>query len=250
MKKTSNTKKVEVHIPENLQKKLARNSRITKAKKKKEERKRLLTENRKKRMEYVRRAKIYALEYKNEEEALLKKTREAKMKGDFFVPAENQVIFVVRIRGIIALRPQVQKILQLLRLRQIYNGVFLKVNKASINMLRKVEPYVTYGYPTKKTISDLIYKRGYAKVDRRRIPLSDNKIIESQLGKFNIICVEDLIHEIVTCGPHFKEANNFLWPFKLSSPRHGFKAKRHSFICKGDWGNREEYINELVKRMN
>lgn len=29
---------------------------------------------------------------------------------------------------------------------QIFNGVFLKVNKATMNMLRRVEPYVTYGY--------------------------------------------------------------------------------------------------------
>ncbi|KAM3397786.1 hypothetical protein P3S68_001299 [Capsicum galapagoense] len=39
--------------------------------------------------------------------------------------------------------PQAKKILQLLRLRQIINGVFLKVNKATVNMLHRVEPYVT-----------------------------------------------------------------------------------------------------------
>jgi hypothetical protein len=36
------------------------------------------------------------------------------------------------------------------------------------------------------------------------------------LGSKNILCVEDLIHEIYTVGPAFKEASNFLWPFKLS----------------------------------
>jgi len=30
--------------------------------------------------------------------------------------------------------------------KQIFNGVFLKVNKATVNMLHRVEPYVTYGY--------------------------------------------------------------------------------------------------------
>lgn len=29
--------------------------------------------------------------------------------------------------------------------KQIFNGVFLKVNKATMNMLHRVEPYVTYG---------------------------------------------------------------------------------------------------------
>ena len=42
--------------------------------------------------------------------------------------------------------------------------------------------------------------------------------VMQHLGKFNIICIEDLIHEIMTVGPHFKEANNFLWPFQLSCP--------------------------------
>lgn len=33
-----------------------------------------------------------------------------------------------------------------LLLEQIFNGVFLKVNKATVNMLHRVEPYVTFGY--------------------------------------------------------------------------------------------------------
>lgn len=32
---------------------------------------------------------------------------------------------------------------------QIFNGVFLKVNKATVNMLHRVEPYVTFGYASK-----------------------------------------------------------------------------------------------------
>ena len=41
--------------------------------------------------------------------------------------------------------PKVRKILQLFRLLQIHNGVFIKLNKATINMLRIVQPYVAYG---------------------------------------------------------------------------------------------------------
>jgi len=116
-------------------------------------------------------------------------------------------------------------------------------------MIRKVEPYITYGYPTRKTISDLIYKRGYGKVNGSRIPITDNSIIEGVLGKHGIVSIEDLIHEIITCGPHFKEANNFLWPFKLNSPKQGFAKKRHPYHNGGAFGNREQLVNELVKRM-
>merc|ERR1712137_468040 len=76
-------------------------------------------------------------------------------------------------------------------------------------MLQWIEPYVTYGKPSLKTINDLVYKRGYGKVNKQRIPLTDNKIIADALGDKDILCMEDLIHEIHTCGPHFKEANNF-----------------------------------------
>lgn len=38
-------------------------------------------------------------------------------------------------------------------------------------------------------------ERGYGKVDKQRIPLTDNEIVEQNLGKYGIICVEDLIHE-------------------------------------------------------
>ena len=69
-------------------------------------------------------------------------------------------------------------------------------------------------------------------------------------GKYGIICMEDLIHEIYTVGPRFKEASNFLWPFKLSAPRKGFKKVTNHFVEGGDFGNREDRINELVRRMN
>lgn len=67
------------------------------------------------------------------------------MKGGFYVEAEAKLLFVIRIRGINDMHPKTRKILQLLRLRQIFNGVFMKVNKATINMLHRVEPYVAYG---------------------------------------------------------------------------------------------------------
>ncbi len=175
---------------------------------------------------------------------------QAKLSGALFVPAESKLAFVIRIRGINKLNPKVVRILRLLRLRQLHNGVFVRVNKASINMLRRVEPYITYGYPSRETVKKLIYKRGYGKVNGQRIPLSNNRIIEGTLGsKQNIVCIEDLVNEIATVGPHFKEANNFIWPFKLRPPRGGFISKRHPIQRGGDWGNREDLINDLILKM-
>jgi len=135
-------------------------------------------------------------------------------------------------------------------LRQINNAVFVKLNKATINMLRIAEPYITWGYPNLKTVRELVYKRGFGKVNKQRIALTDNSIIEKSLGKSGVICVEDVIHEIMTVGPEFKKTSNFLWPFKLNTPSGGWEIKRHSFAQGfGAFGNREELINAVVKRM-
>jgi len=203
------------------------------------------------RKEIFKRAEKYINEYRQKERAEIRFLRQAKNNGNFYILPEAKILFVIRIRGINNVSPKVKKILQLLRLRQIQNGVFVKVNKAIHNMLLLVEPYVTYGPPNLKTVRELIYKRGHGKVSRTRIPLHDNTIVAQELGQYGIICVEDLIHEIYTCGPHFKEANNFLWPFKLSAPLGGYtRFKKIHYSEGGDHGNREEDINKLVRRMN
>merc|ERR1712012_228268 len=178
-----------------------------------------------KRKVIFKRAEKYAKEYRALERDEIRYKRIAKSKDNFYVPAQAKLAFVIRIRGINQVSPKVKKALQLLRLRQINNGVFVKLNKSSLNMLRLVEPYIAWGYPNLKTIRDLVYKRGFAKVNHQRIPISNNEVIEQTLGSCNIICVEDLIHEIFTVGENFKKANNFLWPFKLNSPTGGMRVK-------------------------
>ena len=141
-------------------------------------------------------------------------------------------------------------ILQLLRLRQINNGVFLQINKATLGMLKRVEPYIAWGYPNLKTVRELLLKRGHAKVNGNRLPLTDNKLIEQHLGKKDLLCLEDLVHEVITVGPNFKDVTNFLWPFKLNAPRGGLAKKRVHYVEGGQAGNREDKINALVRRMN
>ncbi|KAG6631801.1 60S ribosomal protein L7-2-like [Carya illinoinensis] len=235
-------------VPELVFKKQKMNEEWTLAKKQElESEKKKGAENRK--LIYSR-AKLYAKEYDEQQKELIRLKREAKLKGGFYVDPQAKLLFIIRIRGINAMHPKTRKILQLLQLRQIFNGVFLKINKAIVNMLHRVEPYVTYRYPNLKSVKELIYKRGYGKLNKQRIALTDNSIVEQALGKHGIICTEDLIHEIMTVGPHFKEANNFLWPFKLKAPLGGLKKKRNHYVEGGDAGNREDYINELIRRMN
>lgn len=73
-------------------------------------------------------------------------------------------VFISFTSSINKVAPKVKKVLRLLRLRQINNATFVKLNKATLNMLRIAQPYITYGYPSLKTVRDLIYKRGFVKV--------------------------------------------------------------------------------------
>jgi len=202
-----------------------------------------------KRLLIFKRAEKYASEYRKKERDLTRLKRSAKVRGNYHVEGEPTLAFVMRIRGIRGVHPRVKQVLRLFRLRQINNGVFVKLNKATMQMLRIAEPYIAWGYPNLKSVRELIYKRGFGKVNKQRIPLSENKIIEKALGKQDIICMEDLVHEIVSVGENFKKVSNFLWPFKLNNPKGGWRKKANHFADGGDFGNRENYINQLLRKM-
>eukprot|EP01117_Protostelium_nocturnum_P004384 TRINITY_DN1589_c0_g1_i2.p1 TRINITY_DN1589_c0_g1~~TRINITY_DN1589_c0_g1_i2.p1 ORF type:complete len:148 (+),score=35.62 TRINITY_DN1589_c0_g1_i2:500-943(+) len=146
------------------------------------------------------------------------------------------------------MHPRPRRILQLLRLRQIGDATFVQLNESTLKMLSLVEPYIAYGYPTLKTVKDLVYKRGFAKVENQRISILDNKIIEENMKKHNILCVEDIVHELFNVGPNFRQVSSFLWPFKLTAATRISKGVMTRFDG-GSPGNRKEEINQLVQKM-
>jgi len=202
-----------------------------------------------KRFDIFRRAENYVKEYRDLEREDIRLKRDAKKEGAVIVPAEAKLAFVIRIRGVNQVHPKVRKVLKLFRLLQINNGVFIKLNKATINMLRICEPFIAWGYPNLKSIKNLMYKRGFAKINGRRVALTSNNLVEESLGKHGMICVEDVIHEIITVGTNFQKATSFLWPFKLNNPTGGWRKKTNHFVEGGDFGNREEQINVLLNSM-
>ena len=71
-----------------------------------------------------------------------------------------------------------------------------------------------------------------------------------ELGKFGIVCIEDMVHRIENVGPHFREVVKFMWPFELNKPEEGLRGSKTLFKDGGDTGNREHLINELINKMN
>merc|ERR1711912_82560 len=198
--------------------------------------------NKDKRVQAYKSAEKYVKEYRALAKQRVRMHRQAKAAGNHYVDGEAKLAFVVRIRGLNDMHPKTKKILQIMRLRQMNMGVFMKLSKASMEMLKRVEPYLSYGYPNLKSVRELIYKRGYGKINKQRLALNDNAVIEKGLGAHGIMCMEDLAHEIYTVGPKFKEANNFLWPFKLRPAKGGQAKKRKGYCEGGQAGNREDQM--------
>merc|ERR1712038_2141960 len=78
-----------------------------------------------------KRAEQYIAEYRKKEKDVVRLNRMAKKAGNYYVPDQPKLAFVIRIRGINQICPQARKVLQLLRLRQINNAVFCQTEQVN-----------------------------------------------------------------------------------------------------------------------
>ena len=162
----------------------------------------------------------------------------------------------------------IKKTLSSLRLRRVHEGVFLPYNLSTRKMLHLVEPYVLYGILSLETISDLVRRRGHCKVDGKRVPLSDNNVIEQQLGEeLGLICVEDLVQVLTSSSSAAEEGDNdddivsgdgstvfgkvakFLWPFRLTSRKSKFQRKMLELKDGKLYGDQGELMNGYIREM-
>ncbi|EYU21709.1 hypothetical protein ABFS82_09G086800 [Erythranthe guttata] len=199
---------------------------------------------------FIKKPEQLIREYRDKELDFVQMKSRVKLKRRTPVAQDSRLLFVIRIRGKNDMHPKSRKLLYSLRLRKIFSGVFVKASKGMMEILQKVEPYVTYGYPSMKSVKDLIYKKGIVKIGKERVPLTDNNIVEQELGQHNIICIEDIVNEIASVGPQFKTVTRFLSPFKLNNPDKALRGKKKRFEDGGDSGNRLDRINDLIGKMN
>jgi large subunit ribosomal protein L7e len=86
-------------------------------------------------------------------------------------------------------------------LKEVNNCAFVKATDDNMKKVMLITDYVGYGRPTKEIVDEVIRKRGYLKtVDHKRVPISDNVLIEELLGeKAGLICLEDIIDAFWQC---------------------------------------------------
>lgn len=160
-------------------------------------------------------------------------------------------VFVIRIREDAGQPPRnVLNILLQLRLKEANTGIFLRYTELTKRHLHLVEPWVVYGKPSDGLVGDLMGRKSFGTVKGEKVPLSDNTIIENALGNdHGLICMEDLVHELINGGKSFDVVAKFLTPFPLSATRSRFEKNLLQLKQGKDYGDRGEEIDEFIKQM-
>ncbi|MCS7135276.1 MAG: 50S ribosomal protein L30 [Candidatus Aenigmarchaeota archaeon] len=147
---------------------------------------------------------------------------------------------VIRIRGSVRTRKEINDTLEMLRLKKNNHCVIVPKNPSYEGMLKKVKDYVTFGEIREDVLAELLQKRGEVYGGR----LTKEKLKE--LAKFESF--EDFAEALIKGEVKLKDYKKIKQVFRLNPPRKGFKAKKLPYP-KGDLGYRGESINELLKRM-
>lgn len=146
------------------------------------------------------------------------------------------MIAVIRIRGRVGVRKEIEDTMKMLRLHRKHHCVLLKMNDSVKGMLQKVKDYVTWGEISEDVLKRLVEKRGRKIGDKRLSKEEVVKVLE-ELSKSE----EQPSKVLIKLG---------LKPvFRLAPPSKGFKKSIKQHYPKGELGYRGSAINELLERM-
>lgn len=177
---------------------------------------------------------------------------------------DEKLLFVVRIPNFtkgLKIPNKPQQILKLLRLENVNNGVFMKLNNNTRPLVKLIEPYVVYGCPSLQSIRQLFQKRSNVKdAEGNLIKLDNNQLVEDQFEDIGVICIEDIIQELCNLSENFKDITSWLMPFKLNLPVVGFgpqsklaklKLKQHKNVSlSGNINLHEVDIDKVIEDQN
>lgn len=142
--------------------------------------------------------------------------------------SDPKLVFVIRIENpnkALRVPQKAQAVLDVLRLTKPNVGVFVKLTPGVLPVLKLVAPYIVVGKPSLASVRQLFQKRACVPSGEEEglTKLDNNQAVEDKFGDdFGFICIEDLVHEIVTLGDQFKTVTQWVAPFKLTAPVNGW----------------------------
>jgi len=169
------------------------------------------------------------MENKEEKSKDEKPKDKASDKPEQKTPHKDHLIAVIRISGMVKVKPDIKNTLHRLKLRRKYSCILLKPIKDLLGMLEKVKYSIAYGEIDKKTLEKLLEARAEKIGSKDKGKVDANKIAEELIA-----------------GKTLEELG-FKGFFRLHPPRKGIKSKIQ--YPKGVLGNNKESINKLIERM-
>jgi len=155
-------------------------------------------------------------------EKMVEKERKKEGKND-------DIIAVVRIRGVRNIKPKIRHTLHLLGLKKPNNAIIVKNKDHLISMLNIVKDYITYGPIKKETVKELIKLRHHEL----------KKLSNEEKEKKATLLLEEFING---------KRDKFHYTFRLHPPRKGYKSVKKPYSIGGSLGKRDE-IDSLINRM-
>ncbi|MEM5777229.1 MAG: 50S ribosomal protein L30 [Candidatus Aenigmatarchaeota archaeon] len=147
---------------------------------------------------------------------------------------------VVRIRGWVKTRKEINDTLEMLKLKRNNNCVLLPEIPQYKGMLNKVKDYVTFGEIEKDILVELLMKR--CEIQGGKLTKENIK----EITKFDSF--EKFAQALIDGKAKLRDFRKIKPVFRLNPPKRGFKSKRLPYP-KGDLGYRGKDINVLLKRM-
>ncbi|MCD6381225.1 MAG: 50S ribosomal protein L30 [Candidatus Odinarchaeota archaeon] len=155
----------------------------------------------------------------------------------------DKLLAVIRIRGRVSVRNDIDYTLNLLRLNKKFHLILIWNDPSYKGMLQKVKDYVTWGEIDKETLELLLKNRG-------RI-VGNEKISEDFLKEnTNFNSFSELADALISGKVKLKDIPWLKPVFRLHPPKGGFKhSTKRPFKDLGELGYRGAEINQLIKRM-
>lgn len=178
------------------------------------------------------------------------KSKSAKKFKNIDKVNSAKVLFIIRIRGNADISKQQKYILNSLHLNKQHEGTFILPTTENLEKLKKIENYIMFGEISKDIIKDLITKRTYLNKGKELKPLKSNKDVEDFFGDIGLICVDDIVYEILIGSSNVPKIINIIKKFKLNKPTNGYINKYKPAEKGGSWGyiEKDNYA-EIIKVM-
>ncbi len=148
---------------------------------------------------------------------------------------------VIRIKGRVDVKKEIEDTLGMLRLHRVNHCVLVPESPEYLGMLRKLKDMVTWGEIDQKTAVKLFEERGMLTGEKKL----DEKMLK-KMTKYDSF--DKFVKDLMKGKVKLKDFPEIKPVFRLNPPRKGFKSTRRSYP-KGDLGNRKDKINELLERM-